>query len=249
MMNIKTQLESLGFGKNEATVYIVLLELGLTQAGEVIKKTKLHRMLVYNALENLVDQGYVSIHRKKRIKLFQAGNPEILVEKADQLNHIAHELVPLLRKLQQSGDTAVAIRTLVGHEGFITNLQDIIEAATRYPSRQINIIGGASDSDFYTAIGDWYEEYCKLLKQRGVQKRLVAPASYSREFRGKFAKEGNTELKIIPHGLSSSTYTRITESMVSIEIYKPSLTIIQIKNSAVARGYLDSFELLWKLAK
>ncbi|HLD19873.1 MAG: hypothetical protein A3H59_00140 [Candidatus Jacksonbacteria bacterium RIFCSPLOWO2_02_FULL_43_9] len=248
-MNIKVQLTSLGLGKNESTVYLVLLELGLTQAGEIIKKAKLHRMLVYNALNELVDKGYVTVHQKKRIKLFQAGDPDIFLEKINQLHDTAHELVPLLRQLQLSGDTAVEVRTLVGHEGFITNLQEVVESVARCKSKQISIIGGASDTDFYTAIGGWYEAYRNLLKQKDIKKRLVAPASYSREFKEKFAKEGKTELKVIPQGLSSPIYTRITEGMVSIEIYQPSLTIIQIKNSAVAQGYLDSFELLWKLAK
>lgn len=68
-------------------------------------------------------------------------------------------------------------------------------------------------------------------------------------FKKKFAREKNTELCTLPHGLSSPTYTRMTKEMVTIEILKPSVVIIQIRNKAVARSYLDAYELLWKQLK
>lgn len=79
-----------------------------------------------------------------------------------------------------------------------------------------------------------------------MKKRLLAPEPFSNVFKRKFAQEKDTELCTLPHGLSSPTYTRITKEMVTIEILKPSVVVIQIRNKAVARSYLDAYELLWK---
>lgn len=244
-MNIKESLVRLGLSKNEALVYASLLKIGICQAGPLVKETKLHRMLVYEALDRLKNAGLISVVHKKNVKLFQASDPGLLLDKTKDIQQVAASPVPELRKLQRSPD-AVAVRTLVGREGFITNLSEVVESAARQKNKTMCIIGGAKDEDFYRAIGDWYPEYVALLKKMGVKKKLLAPDSFSSVFHEKFAKETGTKLCTLPHGLSSPTYTRITEEMVCIELYDPSLVIIQIRNKAVARGYLDSFGLLWK---
>ena len=248
-MDLQSKLLELGLNKNESAVYIALLKLGLTQAGPVVKAVKLHRMLVYNAMERLENLNLVEVVHTKNIKLFKALDPSSLLDKTKRLNEIANELVPELRSLQAKKDDLVSIRTLIGRDGFINNLIEVIESAGRSKLKTMHIIGGAKDSDFYDVIGDWYKEYVKILGKNKIKKLLLAPENYSNIFKKKFASEKENELKTLPKGLTSPTYTRITEEMVSIEIYHPQVLVIQIRNSAIARGYLDSFNLLWKTAK
>jgi UDP:flavonoid glycosyltransferase YjiC (YdhE family) len=141
------------------------------------------------------------------------------------------------------------VRTLIGAEGFQTNLENVIASAARQKNHEIYIIGGAKDLDFYQTAGDWYPTYVKLLEKNNIKKKLLALASFSSEFKKKFVAEKNTELKTVAEGLSSPTYTRITEEMVSIEMYEPQIIVIQIFNKIIARAYMDSFELLWKTAQ
>lgn len=247
-MKAQQQLQQLGLHKNEAAVYMALLTLGYTQAGQIVKNTKLHRMLVYNALNTLNDKGLVTVTQKKNIKHFQAADPNILADHAHRLLTMATDLIPSLRQLQETHGQLVQVRTLVGVEGFVTNLQDVVESAAKQKNKQVRIIGGAKDTDFYTTIGEWYPAYLSLSKKYHIKKRLLAPQSFSTEFKKKFASEPHTELRTLPTGLSSPSYTRMTEELVSIEIYHPSITIIQIRNNIIAQGYIDSFELLWKMA-
>lgn len=247
-MNLKNILEDLGFSKNEAEVYLALLELGLTQAGPIIKTVKLHRMLVYNALESLLNKGLISQVQKKNIKLFQPADPNMLLERTTRLNALAKGILPELKKLQQKQTEVINVRTLVGHEGLITNIEQIIDSAARQKDRTMRIIGGARDRDAYEAFGEWYPDYVKLLHEKKVKKQLLAPEPYSDEFKKKYVVEKNTEMKTLKQGLSSPTYTRITEELVSIEMYKPQIVIIQITNKLIAQSYLDAFKLLWKNA-
>jgi sugar-specific transcriptional regulator TrmB len=247
LMELRKTLIDLGLHKNEAEVYIALLELGITKTGPIIQATKLHRMLVYNALDSLIEQGLATELHKNNVKLFQALDPEALADHTKKLDTLARGIIPDLRKLQEDNQNIVNIRTLIGQEGFQTNLENMVESAGKQKNREMCIIGGAKDTAFYKAAGDWYESYIVLGESYKIKKRLLAPESYSGEFKKRFASENNTELKT-SKGLSSPTYTRITEEMVAIEMYDPQIVIIQIRNPVIARGYLDSFELLWKNA-
>ena len=66
-----SELTKLGLTLNEAKVYFALLELGSTNAGEIIKKTKLHRNIVYDKLDKLIEKGLVSFVTIKNIKQFE----------------------------------------------------------------------------------------------------------------------------------------------------------------------------------
>jgi sugar-specific transcriptional regulator TrmB len=245
-MKIEESLVKLGLQKNTAIVYLALLKNGSVKAQSLIKTTGLHRMLVYNALEDLSKEGLVTVTHQNRVRIFRAENPSTFIEHTKKLQELAENIVPQLHVLQKNISEEISIRTLVGKEGFRINLEDVIESAAKQKSKEICIIGGAKDIDFYDATDEWYPSYIALLDKKRIGKRLLAPASYSSEFKKRFASEKHTELRTLSQGLSSPTYTRITKEMVSIEIYKPHLTIIQIKNPTVAQAYLDSFELLWK---
>lgn len=248
-MDLKKNLIELGLNRNEATVYLALLSTGLTQAGPLIKQTKLHRMLVYNALETLQNLGLVEIVHKKNVKLFSSSDPAALVDRVKRLHDLAKVTVPDLLQLQAKKQDAINVRTLVGQEGFATNLQEVIESAARSKNHTMYIIGGAKDTDFYEAVGAWYDSYVELLQKNKIKKLLLAPSHYSTVFKKKFMAEYGNTLKTLPQGLTSPTYTRITDEMVSFEIYHPQILIIQIKNPAIALGYKDSFNLLWKNTK
>jgi sugar-specific transcriptional regulator TrmB len=248
-MDIKKSLQQLGYGKNEAAVYEVLLGLGISQAGPIIKATKLHSFLVYNALESLISANLISVVRKKNIQMFQAQDPSALMNKVKESEELAHSLIPELKKLQSRNIPTVSAKVLIGHEGLINNLKEISESAARSKDKYIRSIGGARDVDFYEAIGNWYDNYLALTTKLKVGKRTLAPVTYSAAFRQRFLKEPNSQVKTLPKGLNTPAYTRITEEMVSIEVYKPEIVVVQIKNPIIAKGYLDSFDILWKIAK
>ena len=65
-MNI-TKLQDLGLTHNEALTYKALLETGQPKTGALVKKTSLHRVLIYDALESLIKKGLASYVIKENI--------------------------------------------------------------------------------------------------------------------------------------------------------------------------------------
>lgn len=244
-MEIRKALVMIGLSKNAAAVYPALLEAGSAQSGVLVRATKFHRMLVYNALDELIDEGLVTVTKKKNIKIFQAADPAVLESRIERLSDVVADVLPRLHELQQRTKTAIDVRTLVGKEGFASNLHDIVLSSSKQKDKTMRIIGGAKDTDFYRAIGDGYSDYVDMLDRGKVKKLLLAPESYSKIFQKKFAEEARTKLRVLPKGLTSPTYTRITDELVAIEIYEPEIIVIQIRNAAIAKAYKESFELLW----
>lgn len=248
LFSYHSQLQSIGLSKNEAQVYTALLELGLTSTGPLVKKTGLHGQLVYQALENLLHRSLVSHIIKRNRKYFQASNPTALLDNIHKMENVAQALIPNLKTLQKDGKDQLQVKIMYGHEGFINNLQDVVQSAARY-DKIMRVIGGAAGTDFYRVTGDWYPSYVDLLNRKKVSKWQISPANSATEFKEKFAREKNTILKIMPPDFSSITQTRITPELATIEIYDVETIIIQIWNKAVAASYRAHFEYLWKMGK
>ena len=53
-------LEEIGLSKNEAKIYLTLLDLGSATASKIADTSKMHRTTVYDALDRLVQKGIVS---------------------------------------------------------------------------------------------------------------------------------------------------------------------------------------------
>lgn len=247
-MDLQLALEQLDLNKNEAKVYLELLKLGLTNAGPIVTGTHLHRQLVYEALDRLEEKKLVSTLIKNSRKHFQAASPNLLLKIVQEKEKQAREILPALLKLHTQADDQIEIRTLYGQKGFLENLKTVIESAAS-DDGVMRIIGGAPDTKFYEVLGDSYSTYLKLLENSKVKKYLISPEEYSKEFKRKFALEEGNILKTLSKGISSPTYTRITKDMVSIEIYAADIVIVQIFNKAIAKGYRENFDLLWKQAE
>lgn len=244
-MPLQKLLEQLNIPEREAQVYIALLQLGLTGVGPLVTKTKLHRMLVYQSLEKLKDMSMASMVLKNGRQHWQATNPSVILDRVERQQDIARQAVAALEQLRQKSTDDMHVQILYGRQGLLDNLQAAIESAGR-TDKMIRIIGGASESVFYDLIGNWYATYADLQKKHGVTKRLIAPINNSDQFRKHYAAEPGNEVRFMPAGITSPTFTRITLEMVSIEVYGVEPVIIQIRNKTIAQAYLESFKLLWE---
>lgn len=246
-MLLKQKLEQLNVPEREAEVYVALVQLGLTTVGPIVTKTKLHRMLVYQALERLKDLRMASMLMKNGRQHWQSTNPSIILDRIKKQEILAKQVVDEVELLRHASSDDLHVQILYGRRGLLDNLETAIESAGR-TDKIIRIIGGASDRVFYDLLGDWYNDYRKLQEKLGVKKHLIAPANHSETFQHHYAQEPGNEFRLLQVGLSSPTFTRITQEMVCIEVYGKEPVIIQIQNHTIAQAYLESFKLLWEQA-
>src|SRR3990167_3675456 len=98
---LTTDLQTLGFTKNEMTVYLALIPLGQAKAGEIIKKTGMHRNLVYQSLESLQKRKLVSVSESRGITIYQALNPTQLLNEVKSRQALTAGVVEELKALQK----------------------------------------------------------------------------------------------------------------------------------------------------
>ena len=89
---------SLGLTKNEAKVYLCLLELGNTQVGQITEKSGIHRRNVYDSISRLMEKGLLSSVIVNNKKLFSPVNPKRFLELIDEKGY---ELKDLKKKFSE----------------------------------------------------------------------------------------------------------------------------------------------------
>ncbi|MHA1649210.1 MAG: TrmB family transcriptional regulator [Candidatus Helarchaeota archaeon] len=95
-------LETLGFNKNDAIVYLTLLKLGMANPTQIARESKVARPRVYDAISRLIDKGAVIKDTSKKQAKYIAITPKIVFKNVyDELEHKMLILQQLEKEIQQ----------------------------------------------------------------------------------------------------------------------------------------------------
>lgn len=244
--NLNAELLSLGLTANETAVYLALLDLGGTSAGELIKKTNLHRNIVYDNLEKLIKKGLVNFIIIRGIKRFETTPPEELKEYIEkQKKEIAKrertltELLPIIEKKRKEILRPAEAAIFRGKVG----LKNVLEELTS-PKHELLIF--ATGYGMKTIMGSYYHQWHLKLKQRKVRGRAVISMKMKEELKKeKFPYEIRylSEEYVVP-----STIAVYGNKVITI-IWQEDPILIVITSEEASKAYKVYFELLWKIAK
>ena len=237
------ELTKLGLTENEARVYSSLLELGSTNAGEVIKKTKLHRNIVYDNLYKLVEKGLVSFVIIKNIKHFEATSSKELGEyvarkKQEAINEekIVKELLPKIEDIRVSSEKKQEATIFKGKKG----LKTILEETTR--SKAELLVFGTGWGMIET-MGSYWEQWHLKLRQNRIKCRILLPFNKKGKSLKPFVEKLLPDESIMP-----STIAVFEDRVVNIIWGEEPIAILIVSEKA-SQSYKNFFEMLWKIAK
>jgi len=241
-------LFQLGLNKNEAKVYLTLLQLGSASAGELIKKTEFHRNIVYDNLEKLIDKGLVTFIQEGKKKIFHTSPPEMISEmivkeqeKLDLKKKVAEEVMKevLKSKLQEKNVQEATIYR--GVKGLKVLLNDTIKEGKDY-----FVIGAPKSSVDIMGETFWKNYNLKRSEQKTIIKML-----FNEDLRSwsKVIKSKLTQIRFLPKRFDGLTETMIYSDKVALVVWgeKPIATLIQDKH--LAENYKKYFHFLWEQAK
>ena len=117
MQALYSELEELGLSKEEAQVYLTVLELGGSFASTIASKAKLPRVNCYYILEALRRRNLVTSNLKGNVKFFVAEPPQVLVNQIQEKYAHAKKLLPQLLSLISAQAFKPIIRSYEGIEG------------------------------------------------------------------------------------------------------------------------------------
>ncbi|MFH1072312.1 MAG: helix-turn-helix domain-containing protein, partial [Nanoarchaeota archaeon] len=111
-------LEKAGLTKNQAALYLILLKIGPSSVGAIVKEMDIARISCYDVLSRLQSKGLVTHVLFKGRQLFAAVDPQVLLkalqekerragEDVQALRGILPELEHLAREKKEGQDAAV----------------------------------------------------------------------------------------------------------------------------------------------
>ena len=239
-MDVRRNLELLGFTNNEVKVYLALLRIGSSRAGRIAKECSLERTSTYNALKRLVAKGAVSYVIESNTKVFSSGDPTKIVDVFKEKQERAQLLVPSLVSMQKWEREREVILKFRGYAGVKTALNDILNSCS---SGDEYLIFGSENQ-----LSERMETFAKIFVARKDAKKLKAKI-LMRKGIGGHKKSKYTQVRYVPKQVVSTTVTTVYKNKVSVIIWSKVPEAIIIDDPSAAESFRTYFEFMWQHAQ
>ena len=238
MLNIKSVLKDFGLTENEAEVYLILLRLGSASASDILAKTDIHRINLYDILERLQEKGLVSYVIMGKRKHYEATDPkkilEIEEERRNKVKGIISELESQ-RQLNKSPQEATIYKDKKG-------IKNIIAEITKSKTEVYLFASGWGFKEYFP---DYFEIWYSHLKLNKVKvKHLI-----SSKFKGKKMVPESFKYRYLPSEFVFPSTTVVYEDKVLLIMWSKQLIAILIRGKEISDSYKKFFEILWKASK
>lgn len=244
-MNHQTlaQLEELNLSPNEARVYLALFEIGQTSAGEIIQKTRLHRSVIYETLDKLLERKLITKLTKQHIAHFQALNPDRLLQNLHRQENIAKDLVQDLKMLAKTNQPEITI-----YEGMESYKRFWLESMERMPKGSTDYVAGSIGTPWYEIMGEKaIDQYFQIAKKRNIGWKMIVfdMDDYEQNFFNKYP-DFRWECRLINRPMAKEGNFNIfgTESVILHSATEP--MIIEVKNKSLVKIFQNLFDILWE---
>ncbi|MBI2572458.1 hypothetical protein HYV86_01250 [Candidatus Woesearchaeota archaeon] len=240
-------LEKIGLTKNEAKLYLALLEMGCTAAGPLIKRMGMHRALVYELLDLLIQKGIVSYVIAANRKLFQAEDPQRLVEfvtsKKDELTDQEQQLEKLLPSLRAHRKLAAQDQegsVYKGKKGIKAVFEDMLRIKKPW-----HVFGATGQFKEY--FGPYFLNLHKRRSIQNIPLKIIFRESVRSQQREK--ELAKAQIRYLPVKYLTPSTTFVYGDTVAILIWDVEPMAFVIRSKSVAQSYLAFFEILWENAR
>lgn len=237
------QLEELNLSPNEARVYLALIETGLTSAGEIIKKTRFHRSVVYETLDKLMERKLITKLTKQHIAHFQALEPDRLLQNIHRQESIAKDLIADLKTLAKTDQSEITV-----YEGAESYRRFWLESMERMPKGSTDYVAGSIGKEWYEVIGDKaLKRYFELAQERDIRWKMIVfdRDDYEETFLANYPGF-HWQTRFIDRPFSKDGNFNVfgTESVILHSATEP--LIIEVRNRSLVKIFQNLFDILWE---
>ncbi len=231
-------LKDLGLTQNESSIYKALLEIGPSLAGQISRKTGLHRRTVYDTTEMLIQKGLIGYIIKNNRRHFQASSPEKFLDIIKEKENLVNEILPEMMLMYKNTNEKQETNFYKGRSGIRT----IFEDQLKENPKEILILGGSHLAH------DIMSFYLKWYNMERTKKKIKMKIIFNEKPSKR--KIPHSEVRFLPEKYSSPMAINIYGDKIAIILWSKENPIgILIKNKEISGGYKKYFELMWKVAK
>ncbi len=169
-MIVNEELTNLGLTKEEAKVYLSVLELGNAFVSAIARRAKVNRSSCYHTLDNLVKKGLVSSYRRGKVLHFTAEDPKRFKQMAEEKVQRANDLIPQLLAMASTMASKPKIRFYEGEEGVKSIFEDILKTKDE-------VLGYTSLKGLSELFPNYFRQFCQKKVKYRIKTRYIAPAT------------------------------------------------------------------------
>ncbi len=239
---VKEILRDLGMTQNEVEIYLTLLGSGEMSVNEIASKSGLHRQVCYDALDRLLEKGFVSYILKNNKKFFRPLEPEKILDYLDEKKEEVSSVLPQLDAMLKKGREETQVEVIKGRMVLRTIYSDIFR--TLKETKEDLHAMGIEETKFLEFDEIAIKQHISRLRRNKLKEKLLSKESATTFFEGP-----QSEYRLIPDHLFNPNPTHVYGDKVAIIIWGHPTYGIIIKNKEVADANRKYFEMLWKIAK
>lgn len=241
---MQEDLLKLGFSEHEASIYLALLDVGQTGAGAIIKRTGLHRNIVYETLNKLISKKLVIKVLRKNVAQFRTTDPSRITAELQSNLTLAEDIIPKLMKRSKSKNDIIIWDGIEGFRNYSIAMLEKMPKGTI-----LHVLGSVGDR-WYNQLGDkYYKAYVKLTRSRNIRWKMVTfEKGFDLDIKA-MKETGLVEVRSLPQTLNAPANMLIWGDHIALQTFSEPYTVIEIQNKALAEAYLNYFNALWAQGK
>lgn len=242
-------LENIGLSPNEARIYETLLSLGKSSVSQIAVKTNIHRRNIYDTINRLMEKGLVFQIFQKNENIYEAVDPDKLMELIGEKEQKLRKILPDLQKSYKKNPSEEIAFIYKGVEGFKNYMRDLVRVGkTTY---------------FIGAKALWFtpnvpEYFLTNFKKEMARKKVEYYTIFDHVVQEKmpdYIKQVGGNYKIFPKEYSTPGVCDIfgdyvvTFNSVDVGNFGEDNTIFVMRNEKLAENFRIWFKFMWDSLK
>ena len=231
-----------GLTKNESKVYLALLHLNSATAVDITKRSKVHRVNVYDVLERLQRKGLISAVIKSNKRIYEAADPQQLVKLIKEKEEVLNQVMPSLQQEYFTKKEKQNVYHFLGPEG-------VMQAYYMMLNKNQTIYGFGGSGLNRKYMKHRHEMVVKEIEKRKTSIKVIYYES-TRKNRKKSWKDDRAQIRFMPDKFKTICMVDICgDLVVNLLPIEDNIMAIVIENKVLADTYRQFFNFMWGHAK
>jgi len=227
-------LRTAGLTDNESKVYLALLDLGPALAGQIARKSGLHRRTVYDTTEMLIQKGLIGYILQNNRRVFSASNPERILDILHEKESVLSPFISQLQEKYHASKSKDETLFFKGREGLKTVFEDQLNYS------EVLVLGANKDAS--QVLPFYFKWYNQKRSKKKIHLKVIASSR-------SISKIPHSTVRFLPEKYANPLAINIYGDKTAIILWSKVPHVIVIKSKEISEGYRNYFNLLWRIAK
>ena len=242
----KDVLIQIGLTKNETDVYLCLLQLDESLAGEISKRTNISRTYIYDTIEKLQQKGLVSYVVRNGKRYYRAASPNKIIDYLKDQEAKVNLILPELLNLHKPLAKKPLVEVYDGPEG----MKNIYTIMFRLKPKEWWLLGSSGKAE--EVVGHDFLDIMESRRSKlGIRfKCLMNPTEQARKRGKELTQFPLTEVRYLVQQYVSPVSIYLFGDYTSLMLWMREKPLaVLIKDKDITHSFKEHFKILWDISK